>query len=54
MQPQQKYFLGNHLERKLRFKVESALHGGIMKLNLQNYGVYRKSEGGGLGIYICC
>ena len=24
MQPQQKYFLGNHLERKLRFKVESA------------------------------
>ena len=25
MQPQQKYFLGNHLERKLRFKVESAM-----------------------------
>ena len=24
MQPQQKYFLGSHLERKLRFKVESA------------------------------
>ena len=25
MQPQQKYFLGSHLERRLRFKVESAI-----------------------------
>ena len=32
MQPQQKYFLGSHLERKLRFKVESAVSKDLNKV----------------------
>ena len=36
MQPQQKYFLGNHLERKLRFKVESARENCVSRLNPPN------------------